>query len=96
MKEAIQEIILTVLKEIGDDIGDGGLKQCNAESSLFGEQKILESLHFIRFIADVEERVTEQYDCDVMLLDGEALSREDSPFATVKSLTLYIEKLIKA
>lgn len=94
MKEKINSIIFKILSDIGEDIGDNKLKRCNEHSPLFGNEKILDSLMFIRFISELEEEISALFKKNIVILDTDNLKQENSPFKTINSLSAYIEQIL--
>src|SRR5258705_11663157 len=65
------------------------------ESPLYGPSSKLESLDFVTFIMEVEEKVNEEFGVEVTIADENLLSKEKSPFSTVRTLRDYLADLLK-
>jgi hypothetical protein len=95
MRERILEIILNILKEIGEDIDDKNLKRANENSYLYGKSKILDSLMFVRFISELEEQISKEFNQSIVILGSDNLKSEESPFQSVISLADYIINILQ-
>jgi len=90
MKEKIQKIIETALKEMAEDASIEGLENPNAETRLYGEKSPLDSMNLVNLIADLEERIADEFGKDIVLADERTMSLRDSPFRRVASLVEHI------
>ena len=95
MKDQIEKIIVEVVHDINDDIESESLENPNEETKIFGEGGALDSLALVSLISDLEEEIHYTFDKEITLADEKAMSQKKSPFASIKSLTEYIEILIK-
>ena len=55
----------------------------------------MNKLCLVSLITDIEERISDGFDVDIVLADEKAMSQRTSPFRNVKSLTIYIQKLLE-
>ncbi|WP_419773863.1 hypothetical protein [Halarcobacter sp.] len=94
MNEKIQEQIIECLKELNEELENENLENISKDTKLYGGSGALDSLSLVSFITDLEERISEEFDKDIILADEKAMSQRTSPFRNVESLTIYIEKLI--
>jgi acyl carrier protein len=65
------------------------------ETNLFGASGALDSLGLVNFIVLLEQRIGEECGVAITLADEKALSRKNSPFLTVDSLSEYIIEQLK-
>ncbi len=93
-KNKLEALILLAVRDLGEDLGMPGLRQPNAETVLFGPGGELDSLGLVHLIAELEERVSETFDQDVIIADERAMSRSRSPFRSVGSLRDYLWELM--
>ncbi len=63
------------------------------DTILFGRQSKLDSLDLVTLIVDLEQRIKSEFNVEISLSDENAMSQNDSPFQTVKSLAAYISGL---
>ena len=80
-------------------LGIGHLMRCRQiakalDSPLYGHSGNLESLDFVNFIMEVEEKIKSEFGVEVTIADENLLSREKSPFSTLGSLIEYLENIL--
>ncbi len=95
MQEKILNIIYEILSEVNEELDHESLKSPDLETKLFGGSGALDSLALVLFITDLEERIGDEFDKDVILADEKAMSARVSPFRNVKSLSEYIQNLLE-
>lgn len=95
MKERIEEIIINTLTELNEELENEALINPSAKTKLYGGSGGLDSLALVSFITDIEEKISESFDKEIVLADEKAMSAKTSPFRNVETLTLYIEKLLE-
>ena len=64
------------------------------DTRLLGSQSVLDSLHLVSLLINVEREVEDTFGVALTLANERALSMKESPFRTVESLTSYIDVLI--
>jgi len=92
VKNKILTIVLDVLNEIGEDQEKDELLQATEDTRLFGDT--LDSMGIVFLVTDLEARISDDFDIDLILADERAMSQKTSPFRSVKTLTKYISLLI--
>jgi acyl carrier protein len=88
----ILELVLEVVKEIGEDQECYALIEATEDTHLFGEN--LDSMGIVFLITDLEQKISEKLDVEIILADERAMSQRTSPFRSVKTLTKYTQILI--
>ena len=88
----ILELVLEAVKEIGVDQECEALIEANEDTRLFGEY--LDSMGIVFLITDLEQKISEELDFDLVLADERAMSQKTSPFRNVKTLAKYAQTLI--
>lgn len=68
----------------------------SSETALFGVDAVLDSLSFVSLVTDVETSLNVDHGLDVSLADDRAMSRPQSPYASVATLRDYIVELTEA
>ena len=96
MKEKIEEIVIDALVELNEEIESESLKNPTNKTKLYGGDGALDSLALVTLIADLEERIAEEFDKEILLADERAMSQRHSPFRSVDSLARYITQLLEA
>ena len=95
MQQIIEKTIVDCLLELNEELKNDALKDISKDTKIFGGKGVLDSLALVSFITDLEERISEEFDNDIILADEKAMSQRTSPFRNVLSLTNYIENLLQ-
>lgn len=94
MRERVLAMIFSTLDEL-EDPADGRPKTAwSEEHALIGRGGHLDSLGLINLVAGLEQRIEETLGVSVVLADERAMSQDESPFRTVKSLADYVERVL--
>ncbi len=96
MQEKILNIIYKTLSEVNEELDHESLKNPSLDTKLFGGAGALDSLALVLFITDLEEKISDEFDKDVVLADEKAMSARVSPFRNVKSLNEHIQSLLES
>ncbi len=88
----ILKLVLEAVKEIGEDQECKALIEANEDTRLFGEH--LDSMGIVFLITDLEQKISEELDVDLVLADERAMSQKTSPFRNVTTLVKYAQTLI--
>ena len=95
MRQKIEQVIVDSLTELNEELENKELSNPNKETKLYGGNGVLDSLALVSFITDLEERVSDEFDKDIVLADEKAMSQRTSPFRNIETLVIYIEKLLE-
>lgn len=95
MQQKIEKIIIEVLEELNEELENENLNSPTKATKLYGGSGALDSLALVSVITDLEERISDEFEKDIVLADEKAMSQKTSPFRTVESLTNYIYNLIE-
>ena len=95
MQEKIEKIIIDTLKELNEELENEAFLNPNSKTKLYGGSGALDSLALVSFIADLEEKISDEFDKDIVLADEKAMSAKTSPFRNIESLTSYIKSLLE-
>ena len=95
MIDKVEQIIISSLAELNEELEDSRLNTPSKETKLFGSDGALDSLALVSLITDLEERISDELDKDIVIADERAMSKRSSPFKDVASLTAYICNLIE-
>ena len=90
----VESIVIEAVIELNEELECEELESPTNKTKLFGENGALNSLALVSLISDLEDRISEEFDKDIVLADEKAMSQRASPFRTVAALTDYIEKLL--
>ena len=91
----IEKIILDSLIELNDELEGNPLGNPTKETKLYGGNGSLDSLGLVTLITDLEGIISDEFGQDIVFADEKAMSQITSPFRSVKSLTVYIQKLLE-
>ena len=95
MQEKIEKIIIDTLKELNEELENENLHNPTSETKLYGGSGALDSLALVSLITDLEEKISDEFEKDIILADEKAMSQRTSPFRSVETLTNYIQKLLE-
>ena len=90
----VESIVIEAVIELNEEFECAELESPTNKTKLFGGNGALNSLALVSLISDLEDRISEEFDKDIVLADEKAMSQRASPFRTVAVLTDYIEKLL--
>lgn len=94
METKIEKIVIDTLVELNEELELEELENPTLKTKLYGGSSSLDSLALVSFIADLEEKIDEEFDKQIVLADEKAMSQRTSPFRNVESLVNYIQKLL--
>ena len=95
MKEKIEKIIINTLNELNEELENEVLTNPTSKTKLYGINGGLDSLALVSFITDLEEKISEDFNKEIVLADEKAMSSKTSPFRSVETLTFYIQNLLE-
>jgi acyl carrier protein len=79
-----------------DDLNEEGVEvDKSLDAPLYGASGKLESLDFVTFITKVEDKINAEFGTDITIANEHLLSKQKSPFSTLRSLIEYLEELLK-
>ena len=93
--KTIENLIITSIKEINEQLPQEQQLGQSTKTVLFGKGGELDSLGLINLVVAVEQNIEDEFDVTITLADERAMSQKRSPFKTVGTLTNYIEILLK-
>lgn len=93
-KEKIVAAVFAAIDEINNTLLENNPLDKALETVLLGDKGKLDSLGTVSLITSVEQQIEEGFGVSITLADERALSQQDSPFKTVRSLTDYIALLL--
>ena len=95
MQEKIEKIIIDTLKELNEELENDAFLNPNSKTQLYGTDGAMDSLALVSFIADLEDKISDEFEKDIILADEKAMSAKTSPFRNIESLTSYIKSLLE-
>ncbi len=94
MSDRIDKLVFEILKAFGENENVAGLENPTADTPLYGENGLLDSLALVSLIADLEAAIGERFEVEVTLADERAMSRKRSPFRTAGTLAEFVEEVV--
>jgi hypothetical protein len=67
----------------------------NGTSTIYGPGGMLDSLGLVSFLADLEYKLSDEFDQTIVLASEQAMSRSRSPFRDVPALAGYVAELLE-
>jgi len=95
MKNRIKEIIIEVLTELNERLKNETLNNPTNDTKLYGLNGVLDSVALVMLITDLEERISDEFENDIILANEKAMSQRTSPFRNIETLTIYVQKILK-
>jgi len=68
----------------------------SADTRLFGDQGLLDSLALVSLVIAVEQGIEEQFGVSIELADDKALSQKNSPYRSIGTLAAYATEQFEA
>jgi len=94
-KEMIR-LIFDAIEEMNEYLPDEEQLEMSSETVLFGEEARLDSIGLVDLIVAIEQRIDDALGVSVALADEKAVSLDNSPYRTVKTLANYASKVLNA
>lgn len=94
-RERIARAVHSAVDDLNRQLPAGVSIDKAPDAPLYGKSGKLESLDFVTFIMEVEEKMRAEFGVDVMITDENLLSKEKSPFSTLGTLTEYLEGVLE-
>jgi len=94
-QERITTAVYSAVDELNSQLPKGAQIEKAPDAPLYGTGGKLESLDFVTFIMEVEERIKSEFGVDITITDENLLSKEKSPFSSLRTLIEYLEELLK-
>jgi acyl carrier protein len=97
MKQKAFEVVKKSVAELAEDMGFPALANPVESTPLFGGDDGIDSLSLVRLVADIEREAELALGKIIVLADERAMSRRQSPFRTVGTLSeLLYERIGEA
>jgi hypothetical protein len=93
MPTLAQEIVDSAIDEVNEDATDDAIAK-DPTTALLGPDSSVDSLSLVRLLVTVERLIEEKTNKSIVIVDESAFEAEQSPFATIGSLTRHIDGLI--
>jgi len=88
MNQELVDLIIATARELGEEeVGD--TSNWTAETPLFGDDGVLDSMGLVTLVVAVEQAIEDRYEAQAGLADDKAMSQARSPYRNVASLAAY-------
>ncbi len=88
--EQVMKLIFDALDEYIEQLPEVPSFSKSADTILYGDGGILDSIGLVGFIVEVEQSVEEEFNKTISIADEKAMSQKNSPFRTIGALTEYV------
>ena len=96
MKIDKKSIVENIISEVSNSIyTDNEEIVINENFVIYGDNSQLDSLELVSLIVAVEQNIEDEFGISITLADERAMSQENSPFRSVRSLADYVETILK-
>jgi acyl carrier protein len=92
-QERIKALILDCIREHADQ--SGATIQVDDRTPLIGPGAPLDSIGLVMVVTDLESRVNQAFDAQIVLASERAMSMNHSPFRSVEALAAYAGELLQ-
>jgi len=94
-RERILKAVYKAIDELNSQLPPGVSIEKSADAPLYGPAGKLESLDFVTLVMEVEEKIKVEFGVDITIADEHLLSKQQSPFSSVRTLIEYLEEVLK-
>ena len=94
MQSAVFDLIVDAVKDLNEGMEIKVPVEIGRDAPLFGAQGALDSVQLVSLVVSIEQAIEDRLGISVVLADEKALSRAQSPFQTIGTLTEYAAGLL--
>lgn len=92
--ETSQKIVIEAINELNEMLEQPLPVEQGVDCPIYSSANRLDSMSLVSLIVSVEQRIEDSLGQSLVLANEKAMSRKNSPFATVGSLSKYIDELL--
>ncbi|MEM7217576.1 MAG: hypothetical protein AAF515_04370 [Pseudomonadota bacterium] len=89
-RSAVVDLIRDAIAELNEELDYDHLRDVSETTVIFDGDEALDSLSLVSLIVDIEARVEESFDTEVVLASEKAMSMANSPYRNVGSLVEFV------
>ena len=93
--ERVSKAVFSAVDELNSQLPAGVSVEKSLDAPLYGAGGKLESLDFVTLIMEVEEKINAEFGTELTIADENLLSKQKSPFSTLRTLIEYLEEVLK-
>lgn len=95
MRDEILQIILNSVTDISHTLEEPISMEQGEDCPLFGDSSMLDSITLVTLIVKIEQEIEDRFVVPIILASEKAMSRRNSPFLNIGTLTNYTLELVK-
>src|SRR5881296_1353799 len=95
-EERIAKAVYAAVDSLNEQLPKGVQIEKSLDAPLYGATGKLESLDFVTLIMEVEEKINAEFGTDITIADDNLLSKEKSPFSSLRTLIEYLHEVLEA
>ena len=95
LKEKVSQSIFKAIDELNEQLPPEQNLEKSIETRIIGKGGKLDSVGLVNLIVAVEQMIEDEFEVPMTLADERAMSQNQSPFRTVRTLAEYIAMLIE-
>lgn len=95
MDERILKAVYDAIDGLNAQLPPGVSVEKSLDAPLYGASGKLESLDFVTLVMEVEEKIKAEFGVDITIADEHLLSKEQSPFSSVRTLVEYLKEVLE-
>ena len=95
MEERILKAVYDAIDGLNAQLPPGVSVEKSLDAPLYGASGKLESLDFVTLVMEVEEKIKAEFGVDITIADEHLLSKEQSPFSSVRTLVEYLKEVLE-
>src|SRR5262252_3572239 len=92
--DQISKAVYAAVDNLNEQLPKGVQIDKSLDAPLYGASGKLESLDFVTLIMEVEEKVNAEFGADITIADDNLLSKEKSPFSSLRTLIEYLHEVL--
>src|ERR687883_47978 len=93
-RERVLQAVYRAVDELNKQLPKGVSVNKSPEAVLYGKTGKLESIDVVTLIMEVEDQIKGEFGTAITIADDRAMSRDNSPFLTLGTLTDYVAELL--
>lgn len=94
-KEKVLQAIYGAIDQVNETLPKEKHIEKTPQTMLFGAEGAIDSLGLTMLIVAIEQKIEEEFDAVITLVDSSTMSEERSPFRNVEKLTFHITTLLE-
>lgn len=95
MRNEILQVILDSVASVNQTLEDQLPINLGENCPLYGDSSPLDSIALVTLIVKVEQDIEDKFNVPIILANEKAMSRRNSPFLSIGTLTNYTLELVK-